>query len=133
MKTRLLTSASALLALSLAPHAVAQDNDTETEAESRQETVIITATRRAESVQDVPLNIAAVGAEQIEQQGFTERRTFGLQRASLLDEAAKRRESGSRSDHDNRHGRVFRQAEARAGRLYDRLHDVAFAERREMR
>lgn len=72
MKTRLLTSASALLALSLTPHAVAQDNDAETEAESRQDTVIITATRRAESVQDVPLNIAAVGAEQIEQQGFTE-------------------------------------------------------------
>ncbi len=72
MKTRLLTSASALLALSLAPHAVAQDNETETEAESRQETVIITATRRAESVQDVALNIAAVGADQIEKQGFTE-------------------------------------------------------------
>jgi len=72
MKTRLLTSASALLALSLAPHAVAQDNETETEAESRQQTVIITATRRAESVQDVALNIAAVGADQIEKQGFTE-------------------------------------------------------------
>ena len=72
MKTRLLTSASVLLAMSLAPHAIAQDNDAETEAESRQDTVIITATRRAESVQDVALNIAAVGAAQIEKQGFTE-------------------------------------------------------------
>ena len=72
MKTRLLTSASALLALSIAPHAVAQDTDAEPEAEARQETVIITATRRAESIQDVPLNIAAVGADQIEKQGFTE-------------------------------------------------------------
>nr|WP_233343015.1 TonB-dependent receptor [Hyphomonas sp. Mor2] len=71
MKTKLLTSASALLALSLAPHAIAQDTDTD-EPEARQQTVIITATRRAESVQDVPLNIAAVGAAQIEKQGFTE-------------------------------------------------------------
>lgn len=71
MKTKLLTSASVLLAMSLAPHAIAQETDVE-EAESRQDTVIITATRRAESVQDVPLNIAAVGAAQIEKQGFTE-------------------------------------------------------------
>ncbi|MCR9193582.1 MAG: TonB-dependent receptor [Hyphomonas sp.] len=71
MKTKLLTSASVLLALTAAPHAIAQEADTE-EAEARQETVIITATRRAESVQDVPLNIAAVGADQIEKQGFTE-------------------------------------------------------------
>ena len=62
MKTRLLTSASALLALSLAPHAVAQDNDTETEAESRQETVIITATRRAES-NDIPNAQRVIGAQ----------------------------------------------------------------------
>ena len=32
--------------------------------------IIVTATRRAESIQDIPFNIAAVGAEQIEQQGF---------------------------------------------------------------
>ena len=72
MKSRLFTSASALLALSLAPHAIAQDDVADAEAEARQDTVIITATRRAESVQDVPLNIAAVGSDQIEKQGFTE-------------------------------------------------------------
>jgi iron complex outermembrane receptor protein len=71
MKTKLLTSASVLLALAAAPHAIAQETDAD-ETEARQETVIITATRRAESVQDVPLNIAAVGADQIEKQGFTE-------------------------------------------------------------
>jgi outer membrane receptor protein involved in Fe transport len=32
--------------------------------------IIVTATRRAESIQDIPFNIAAVGAAQIEQQGF---------------------------------------------------------------
>ncbi len=72
MKTKLLTSASVLLALSIAPHAIAQETADVEEAEARQQTVIVTATRRAEGVQDIPLNIAAVGADQIEKQGFTE-------------------------------------------------------------
>jgi len=34
------------------------------------EEVVVTATRRAESIQDIPLNISAVGGAQIEKQGF---------------------------------------------------------------
>ncbi len=80
MKSSLRKHASkhvSLLALagSLALFASAQDSGTaspESESEMRAETITVTATRRAESVQDVPLNIAAVGASQIEEQGFDE-------------------------------------------------------------
>ena len=34
------------------------------------EEIVVTATRRAESVQDIAVNISAVGGTQIEQQGF---------------------------------------------------------------
>ena len=63
-KTKLIRSAggSALLiaAAASAVPAIAQVDDE----------IIVTATRRAESVQDIPFNIAAVGGEQIEKQGF---------------------------------------------------------------
>ena len=34
------------------------------------EEVVVTATRRSESIQDIPLNISAVGGAQIDRQGF---------------------------------------------------------------
>lgn len=63
------TTALALVAGGLTAVASAQEAE---EAEARQQTITVTATRRAESIQDIPLNIAAVGAEEIEEQGFDE-------------------------------------------------------------
>lgn len=64
------SSAVALASFSL-PAALAQDAD-EGVPEARQETIMVTATRREGTVQDVPINIAAVGADQIAEQGIEE-------------------------------------------------------------
>ena len=71
MKPSLLKTTSAfVLAASAAFAGQAQDAAEDTEL--RAQTITVTATRRSESVQDVPLNIAAVGGQQIEEQGFGE-------------------------------------------------------------
>ena len=63
---------STIIGSTYAAPLLAQDaQDTQPEAAAPNE-IVVTATRRAESVQDIPLNIAAVGAEQIEEQGLTE-------------------------------------------------------------
>lgn len=64
-----LSASAAVLTASLATPAAAQED---TDSELRVEAVTVTATRRAESVQDIPLNIAAVGEQQIAEQGFDE-------------------------------------------------------------
>ncbi|HBQ49446.1 MAG TPA: TonB-dependent receptor, partial [Hyphomonas atlantica] len=71
-KSSLLRQTSlAVLATGLVMGANAQE-DASGDSELRAQTITVTATRRAESVQDIPLNIAAVGGEQIEEQGFDE-------------------------------------------------------------
>lgn len=71
MKLSLLMSSSAVVLAALGMPAIAQD-EASGETEARQDTVYVTATRREGTVQDVPINIAAVGAAQIEEQGLTE-------------------------------------------------------------
>ena len=71
-KHLLLTASAAVLASTFAFTANAQEAGDEAEGELRINAVTVTATRRAESVQDIPLNIAAVGEQQIAQQGFDE-------------------------------------------------------------
>lgn len=71
-KSLLLTASAAVIASSFVVTANAQETGEETEGELRIGAVTVTATRRAESVQDIPLNIAAVGEQQITEQGFDE-------------------------------------------------------------
>jgi hypothetical protein len=71
MQRARLLSTTALFTLALAgivaPPAMAQ-----VQPPDDSDIVIVTATRREENVQDTPLNIAAVGGAQIEEQGFTD-------------------------------------------------------------
>lgn len=62
---------STIIAAAQAAPAFAQSNAGASEG-SDDNVIIVTATRRAESAQAIPLNIAAVGSEQIEEQGLTE-------------------------------------------------------------
>ncbi|MFT3726025.1 MAG: TonB-dependent receptor [Hyphomonadaceae bacterium] len=72
-KRRLMLSSSAVIvtlaSLQCFSVAIAQ---TQPAADEKRDVVIVTASRREENVQDAPINIAAVGGEQIEEQGFTD-------------------------------------------------------------
>ncbi|MBX7496815.1 TonB-dependent receptor [Qipengyuania sp. 6B39] len=71
---------SSMIATAYAAPALAQDADTASASQATDENVIIvTATRREESVQDVPFNISAVTAEDLVEQG-----AFNLREASRL-------------------------------------------------
>ncbi len=69
--TKAMLMGGSMLACGVAAPAIAQDGETATETQY-DTSIIVTATRREASVQDIPLNIAAVGGEQIEEQGLTE-------------------------------------------------------------
>ncbi|NNE56627.1 MAG: TonB-dependent receptor [Hellea sp.] len=66
LKSKLKLTAS-LLALPMGMNAISAPAQAQVNNEDE---IIVTATRRAESIQDIALNISAVGGEQIEQQGF---------------------------------------------------------------
>lgn len=68
-KCLLLSASAAVIANGLTLPAHAQDD---ADGELRVQAVTVTATRRAESVQDIPINISAIGDQQITEQGFSE-------------------------------------------------------------
>ncbi len=68
-KHLLLSASVAVVATSVGLPALAQEDS---ESELRVQAVTVTATRRDESIQDIPINIAAIGDAQIEEQGFDE-------------------------------------------------------------
>ncbi len=72
MKTSLLTTSSVIAFLTMGQAALAQTEEAPADTVARQDTVYVTATRREETVQNAPINIAAVGGPQIEEQGLTE-------------------------------------------------------------
>jgi outer membrane receptor protein involved in Fe transport len=71
MQRARLLSTTALFTLALAG-IVAPPTMAQVQPPDDSDVVIVTATRREENVQDTPLNIAAVGGAQIEEQGFTD-------------------------------------------------------------
>ncbi len=62
--------AAGLMASSiLAQPVLAQDSEADAEEAARDNTIIVTATRRAENVQDIPIAVTAVTPEQLDKQG----------------------------------------------------------------
>ena len=76
MTNRFMASVSAISLLVLSAPAFAQDapaldaGDTTTESEARQDRVIVTATRREQSLQDVPLAVTAWQQEALSEKGI---------------------------------------------------------------
>lgn len=83
MKTFAKLMATALCTTSLTAPAFAQDNDTTATPTADDNVIIVTATRRAADVQDIPIAVTAVTPEQLEQQGIANIQTLGAVSASF--------------------------------------------------
>jgi iron complex outermembrane receptor protein len=71
-----LMSATMLMGVSAQP-LLAQDTAQEAADEGDADTIVVTATRRALSLQDVPINISAIGAEELQDQRLNDIRDLG--------------------------------------------------------
>lgn len=71
-----LLGATALMGFATNP-AFAQDSAQEADSAANADTIVVTATRRATSLQDVPINISAIGSEQLAQQRLNDIRDLG--------------------------------------------------------
>ncbi len=80
MKRTIATYACGLMACSaLTTPAFAQDSDTEAQSAREDNVIIVTATRRAQDVQDIPLAVTAISPQQLEAQ-----RVVNIQQVSAL-------------------------------------------------
>ncbi len=84
-KSPLLTSVGALALCLFAPAALAQDNSAPQAAADQDDAqIIVTATRRASPLSDVPIAVSAVGAQAMQNSGASDIRTLNQLAPSLL-------------------------------------------------
>jgi iron complex outermembrane recepter protein len=79
VKTKLLSASmlTATTGLALLAAAPAMAQSATAEAETGEETIVVTATRRSERLLDVPINISAIGASQLAEQRLNDVRDLG--------------------------------------------------------
>ncbi|MBX7526026.1 TonB-dependent receptor [Qipengyuania vesicularis] len=76
MKTFVSGASVSALAIAIAAPAVAQDTTAQTDAPAQQQrqggvqTIVVTAQKRSEDLQDVPVSVAAIGEEQLDELGI---------------------------------------------------------------
>jgi iron complex outermembrane recepter protein len=71
-KMRLMATAAPFAAMLVITPAYAQDESAETAGDGGIEEIIVTAQRREENLQDVPISVSAFGAEQIAEKGIND-------------------------------------------------------------
>jgi outer membrane receptor protein involved in Fe transport len=95
MKSIWLTSVAALVLPALAVPGAALAQDTTGAAEADQNVIIVTATRRAQVLSDVPIAVSAISSEQLQNSGGTDIRQLNQLAPSLLVSSATNESNGA--------------------------------------